>query len=108
MRNRQIYVRRMDFPTRVDKTARAQAICGRMAMDGLYLPAGAPWVPDFRAELLTFSHGRHDDQVDALSLIGQMLNLMRPGRPATARPKPRTWQELTMDEAWELLRVKPK
>ncbi len=72
---------RREFPTRGDKTARAQAIRGRMALDGLYLPNGAPWVPDFRAELLTFARGRYDDQVDALALIGQLIDVMRKGKP---------------------------
>jgi hypothetical protein len=31
------------------------------------LPASASWLDDFRAELLQFPKGRHDDQVDSLS-----------------------------------------
>ncbi|XWN33583.1 MAG: phage terminase large subunit [Devosia sp.] len=31
------------------------------------LPSDAPWLNDFRDELLAFPKGRHDDQVDALS-----------------------------------------
>ena len=37
---------------------------------------------DPRAELLTFPAGKHDDQVDALGLIGQLLDRMIPGRVA--------------------------
>ena len=48
---RRAWVARRQFPTKVDKAARATAIAGRMSLKGLYLPAGAPWVPDFRAEL---------------------------------------------------------
>ena len=33
-----------------------------------------------RRELLTFSAGSHDDQVDAIGLIGQVLDLITPGR----------------------------
>src|SRR5437868_12592597 len=40
-----------------------------MAQEGLYVPAGAPWLADFRAELLSFPTGRHDDEVDAIGLI---------------------------------------
>jgi hypothetical protein len=43
MRERNASVWRRQFPTKGDKAIRAQAICGRMAMNGLYLPAGAPW-----------------------------------------------------------------
>lgn len=65
---------RRQFPSRTDKAIRAQSIRGRMAMEGLYLPANAPWLADFEAELLRFPAGRHDDQVDALGLIGQLLD----------------------------------
>jgi hypothetical protein len=34
---------------------------------------GARWLAALRAELLSFPAGLHDDQVDALSLIGQLL-----------------------------------
>lgn len=36
----------------------------------------------FEAELLTFPAGRHDDQVDALGLVGQLLDKMVRGTPA--------------------------
>ena len=72
-------------------------------MDGLYVPVNALWYPDFRSELLTFPAGKHDDQVDALGLIGQVLDRMQPG---TAPDKPagplRGASEMTMDEAWNL------
>lgn len=90
MRERQAYVARETFPTRGDKAIRAQSIRGRMALDGLYVPTNAPWYEKFRAELLTFPTGKHDDQVDALGLIGQLLDRMfagsRPQTPATAKP----------------------
>jgi hypothetical protein len=37
-----------------------------------------------------------------------MLGVMGKGTTPAAQRKPRTWQELTMDEAWELVKVKPK
>jgi predicted phage terminase large subunit-like protein len=73
---RQAYVYREQFPTRGDKSVRAQSIRGRMAMNGLYLPKSAPWAAEFQRELLTFPAGKHDDQVDALGLIGQLLDKM--------------------------------
>jgi phage terminase large subunit-like protein len=45
-----------------------------MELMGLYVPAGAEWLPDMRAELLAFPHGKHDDIVDALGLCGQWRN----------------------------------
>lgn len=89
MIERKAFVYRRQFPTRGDKSVRAQAIRGRMAMQGLYLPAHAPWVPEFQRELLTFPAGAHDDQVDALGLIGQLLDHVNPGRvPKDNKPKP--------------------
>jgi hypothetical protein len=45
----------------------------------LYVPARAPWLADFRSELLSFPAGKHDDQVDAIGLIGQLLDKMANG-----------------------------
>ena len=55
-----------------------------MALEGLHVPTVASWYPEFRAELLSFPAGKHDDQVDALGLIGQLLDQMVPGQ----KPKP--------------------
>src|SRR5262249_33894389 len=67
---RKAYVNREPFPTRGDKAVRAQSIRDRMALEGLYVPVHASWYPAFRAALLSFTAGKHDDQVDALGLIG--------------------------------------
>jgi predicted phage terminase large subunit-like protein len=74
-RQRAAYVAREGFPTKSDKAVRAQSIRGRMALSGLYVPRSAAWYPEFRRELLAFPTGR-DDQVDALGLIGQLLDVM--------------------------------
>jgi hypothetical protein len=50
-----------------------------MALLGLHVPADALWLPDLRAELLAFPAGRHDDQVDALGLCGQLMDKFVPG-----------------------------
>lgn len=82
-RERRAFVARETFPTRGDKAVRAQSIRGRMALDGLYVPINAPWYEAFRSELLTFPTGRHDDQVDALGLVGQLLDQMFKNKPTT-------------------------
>jgi predicted phage terminase large subunit-like protein len=51
-----------------------------MALEGLYVPINAPWYADFRSELLSFPAGKHDDQVDAIGLIGQLLDKMTSGQ----------------------------
>ena len=49
-----------------DKRNRLIAQCDLFAGGSVRLPARAPWLEDFTAELLAFP-GRHDDQVDALT-----------------------------------------
>jgi predicted phage terminase large subunit-like protein len=73
---KQLYIARAQFPTKGDKSIRAQSIRGRVAMNGLYYPRNAPWFPTFKAELMSFPAGRYDDQVDALGLLGQVLDKM--------------------------------
>jgi len=76
------------FPTRGDKSIRAQSIRGRMALNGIWLPRSAAWVPGLVSELLSFPAGRNDDQVDALGLIGQLLDKMVAGsKPRASEPK---------------------
>lgn len=90
-RERQAYVAREQFPTRGDKAVRAQSIRGRMAMDGLYIAPDAPWRADLMAECLRFPAGVNDDQVDALGLVGQLLDRMHNGRaPQPAAQAPQT------------------
>ena len=68
------YTVREQFPTRGDKAVRAQSMRGRMAMQGLLVPKDAPWVSDLIAEMMSFPVGVHDDQVDALGLVGQLMD----------------------------------
>lgn len=77
------FVSREQFPTRGDKSVRAQSIRGRMALQGLHVPRDAPWLADLISEMMSFPVGVHDDQVDALGLVGQLMDRMING----ARPK---------------------
>ena len=95
MRTLGAHVARELFPTRIGKKeVRAASIIGRMAVDGLWIPEDAPWAADFEAELLSFPAGKHDDQVDAIGLIGQLLDKMAPA----ARTKP----EGPPRDSWDL------
>lgn len=71
---RSAWTAQFPFASRTDKSVRAQSIRGRIAMKGLYIAADAPWKADFVSELLSFPAGKHDDQVDALGLVGQLLD----------------------------------
>lgn len=102
LRERRAYVARYDFPTRADKAVRAQSIRGRMAAHGLNIPENAPWRTDLTNELMSFPVGRHDDQVDMLGLIGQLLDKMiLPVKPESALPM-RGTQDMTIAEAFKL------
>jgi predicted phage terminase large subunit-like protein len=110
-RERRAYVVRDAFPTRGDKAVRAQSIRGRMGSLGLYVPDRAPWYPAFRSELLSFPAGKHDDQVDAMGLVGQLIDRMVAGSspPAPAHDaiaqmlKPKTLNQ--MIEEFEMARA---
>jgi hypothetical protein len=73
---------RKQFVPKADKAARAQAIRGYIAMNGLHVPTKAAWYPAFAQESLSFPVSKTDDQVDALSIIGQMLEIMVPPKLA--------------------------
>lgn len=89
MLERKAYVVRTAFPSRNDKAIRAQSIRAAIASAGLHLPAGAPWAGELIHEMMSFPAGKNDDQVDALSLIGQLMLVMNPARmPANQAPEP--------------------
>ena len=105
---RQAYTAREQFASRGDKAVRAQSMRGRMAMLGLYVRQGAPWFADLRAELLSFPAGKHDDQVDALGLIGQLLDRIGAGqKPELLVPKQRdayrAASEEMPDDSWKTM-----
>lgn len=50
----------------LDKRRRALLVTPTVEGGGVRRPSRAPWLDDFRDELLSFPGGKHDDQVDAL------------------------------------------
>lgn len=102
MRERSAHTSRRQFPTRGDKATRAQSIIGRMALDGLRVRPDAPWIADLEAELLSFPAGKHDDQVDALGLAGQLLDMMTKGAaPIPDRPPIDRWRRKEASGSWK-------
>jgi predicted phage terminase large subunit-like protein len=55
----------------LDKVSRMAGASGQIEGGQLLLPQEAPWLTDFKAELLGFPNARYDDQADALT---QLLN----------------------------------
>jgi len=64
-----------------DKVMRMNAQTARIEAGSVVLPRRAPWLDEFRRELMAFPAGRYDDQVDALS---QGLQRAFDYRPAIA------------------------
>lgn len=66
-------VRKQINPGKQNKEMRAQSIRGRMQQGKVYFPRNQEWVAALLSELLMFPAGKHDDQVDVLSLLGLAL-----------------------------------
>jgi len=54
-----------------DKVMRMNEQTARIEAGSVWLPQQAPWLDEFRREIMAFPAGRHSDQVDAFS---QALN----------------------------------
>jgi predicted phage terminase large subunit-like protein len=52
---------------KLDKPARVQRASAVFEAGRVFLPVDAPWLPEYRRELLAFPGSRHDDQVDSTS-----------------------------------------
>jgi predicted phage terminase large subunit-like protein len=70
-----------------DKLQRMEAQTALIEAGAVHLPSNAPWLDEFKKEVLSFPKGRHDDQVDALSQGLQRVALLR--RPSA--PVQTTW-----------------
>jgi predicted phage terminase large subunit-like protein len=69
-----LYFRFELLASTVDKLQRSQAIRLRARAGRVKIDKSADWWPDLEEELMQFPRSAHDDQVDAFSLIGQVLN----------------------------------
>ena len=75
-----------------DKAARAQGFAGRAALQKVRFEPGADV-----SEYLAFPAGKHDDEVDASSLIGRALDMMHPAifrREPEPEKRPDRWERL--------------
>ena len=88
MQERKAYFHMARFASARDKEERAQSILGRISMLKVRFPKHAEWWPEMQSEIIRFPHGKHDDQVDCLALVGRMLAGMTAGRmpPGAAAP----------------------
>ena len=90
MTERKAYFHIVRFASARDKEERCQSILGRISMNKVRFPKYQEFWPGMQNELIRFPHGKHDDQVDALALIGRVLHgmvggLMPPGAAPPGR-----------------------
>ena len=63
-----------EFPSITDKRSRSSTIRARMAVGAVKFDKERDWYQSFEEECLGFPRVAHDDQVDALSILGLGLN----------------------------------
>ena len=61
-----------------DKVMRMAAQTACIEAGALHVPRKAPWLDEFKSELLAFPGSKHDDQIDALSQALQRANEPEP------------------------------
>jgi predicted phage terminase large subunit-like protein len=50
-----------------DKIVRASMQSAAIEAGEVFLPRSAPWLDDFKSEIVQFPNGRHDDQIDSMT-----------------------------------------
>ena len=76
MQKRGIYLPIMTIPSVTDKPQRARSIQARMRAGGVKFDKEKDWYFTLESEMLRFPKDAHDDQVDAMALLGQTLDRM--------------------------------
>jgi predicted phage terminase large subunit-like protein len=79
-------------PGKRDKIARARSIQGRMQQGLVFFRQHCNATHQLVAEMMRFPNGVHDDCVDAMSWIGQMLSMLVRPREQKAPPK-KSWKD---------------
>lgn len=79
-------------PGKRDKIARARSIQGRMQQGLVYFRKNCNATASMVAEMMRFPNGIHDDTVDAMAWLGQMLSLLVRPREVKAPPK-KSWKD---------------
>jgi predicted phage terminase large subunit-like protein len=74
MVKRGIYMNLMPMTPTKDKQTRARSFQARLRGGGIKFDKTAPWYPDYEDELVRFPKSRHDDQVDASSWLGLIVD----------------------------------
>lgn len=79
-------------PGKRDKVARARPLQGRMQQGLVLFRKGCNATASLIAEMMRFPNGVHDDCVDAMAWIGQMLSLLTTPRQVKEK-KAKSWKD---------------
>lgn len=71
---RQVYMSLVPMTPTKDKQARARSFQARFKAGGVKFDKGATWYNELEEEMVRFPKARHDDQVDALSWLGLIVD----------------------------------
>ena len=74
---RQIYMSLYPMTPTKDKQSRARSFQARFRAGGVKFDKTAEWYLDLEEELIRFPKARHDDQVDALSWLGLVVDVVQ-------------------------------
>lgn len=94
---RGIYCNRVQMASASDKPTRARAFQARMASGKVFFPRNKHWLAAFEQELLSFPAGKHDDQVDAASLLFRLLAEMIGKEILPTKPQGDAWDRAFED-----------
>jgi predicted phage terminase large subunit-like protein len=90
-------VRPIAINPEADKTTRMYLQAAKLEAGNVFIPEQAPWLDDFRNEILQFPDGRHDDQVDSMSQY-----LVRSAVSNIDYPSQSVIVESPFNQAWDL------
>ena len=76
MMRRGVFLPLLTFGSNTDKPQRARSIQARMRAGGVKFDKRKLWYVELEQEMLRFPKDIHDDQVDAMALLGQTLDRM--------------------------------
>ncbi|OXM84008.1 hypothetical protein CF651_22950 [Paenibacillus rigui] len=85
-----------------DKVTRSLPIAARYEVGKVWHREGAPWLTDFEDELLSFPRVKNDDQVDTVSMAGEIVhNIVSSSDPWSAVPTGERHSDFDADDEEE-------
>jgi predicted phage terminase large subunit-like protein len=101
MMERNIYLNLHPMVPTKDKLSRARSLQARMRAGGIRFNMDATWYPILEDEMARFPKDRHDDQVDALSWIGLVLDKLVEA-PSQAEEEEDAYNEMIAESSGSL------